>query len=78
MNVLSWIINAGALCGWVVQIKHRKSAFYIFTTTTVLSIAYFSITGQIPFLLRSIFYLGIDIATLWQIFKTEAKREEER
>ena len=42
-----------------------------FTGVTILSIWYFAETSQLPFLLRSIFYLCIDVVTLWTITKKE-------
>ena len=57
------------MVGWLVNIKFRWYAMWIFTVSTVLSIFYFAITSQIPFFTRSVVYLGIDIATLWHINK---------
>jgi hypothetical protein len=71
LDLVSWIINGGALIGWCVNIKHRKQAMIIFTCTTLLSIIYFALTKQTPFLLRSGFYLVIDIATLYHIKKEQ-------
>ena len=77
MKELSWIINTIAIIGWVTNIKHRKQAMCIFTVATVLSIVYFAATAQTPFLLRSIFYLGIDVVTLWHIYKGEHKENDD-
>ena len=71
MNTLSWFVTIIAIVGWVVNIKHRKYAMMIFTVSTVLSIVYFAITKQMPFVFRSLFYLVIDIVTLYRIFKYE-------
>lgn len=73
MEALSWIINIFSTVGWIVQIKRRKQAMIIFTLATILSIVYFWITWQLPFLLRSFLYLGIDIVTLWEIQKAESR-----
>ena len=70
-EIVSWAINVIAVIGWVVNIKHRKQAMLIFTVSTVLSIGYFAATWQVAFLLRSVFYLFVDIVTLWHIFKLE-------
>jgi hypothetical protein len=74
MDILSWIINIGAIIGWVVNIKARKYAMIIFAATTILSIVYFGVTAQVPFFARSIFYLVIDIATLIHIKNHEVKQ----
>lgn len=71
MEVLSWLINILAVIGWIVNIKNRKRAMIVFALATILSLVYFSVTAQIPFLLRSIFYFGIDLVTLWHIAKRE-------
>lgn len=69
MEILSWVTNGLAVCGWVVNIKYRKYAMPIFTVATILSILYFWSTKQLPFLYRSIFYLVIDVLTLVDIAK---------
>jgi hypothetical protein len=71
MEILSWTINIGAALCWIVNIKYRKQAMIGFTITTLLTIWYFAATGQLPFLLRAVFYLGIDVVTLWHIVKKE-------
>ena len=71
MEILSWTINILAVVGWLTNIKHRKQAMYVFTVSTVLSIVYFAATAQWPWLARSMFYLVIDVVTLWHIFKKE-------
>ena len=71
MTALSWVINTLAIIGWLVNVKRRKQAMYIFTVATLLSIVYFATTQQWPFLTRSLFYLVIDVVTLWHIFKKE-------
>jgi len=76
METLSWIINGLAVIGWLTNIKHRKQAMLVFTVATILSIVYFTTTAQTSFLLRSIFYLGIDVVTLWNIFTEEGKHKE--
>jgi len=73
MANLSWLINIGAAICWVVNIRHRKAAMIGFTIVTVFSIWYFAVTNQVPFVLRSIFYLCIDFATLWHILVKERK-----
>jgi hypothetical protein len=73
LDIMGWAINAGALIGWLVNIKWRKYAMIIFTCVTVPSIFYFALTNQVPFMLRSIFYLFVDIATLVHIFRNERK-----
>lgn len=71
METVSWIINMLAVAAWIINIRNRKWAMILFTLTTILAIGYFGITAQVPFLLRSVFYLFIDIATLWHIAKRE-------
>lgn len=71
MEYISWTANILAVIGWLVNIKHRKQAMLIFTVATVLSIIYFAATKQNPFLYRFILYLGIDVVTLWHIFRNE-------
>jgi len=72
MDALGWVINIGASLCWVINIKHRKWAMIGFTCMTLLSIWYFAATKQTPFLLRAIFYLCIDIATLRNIKVNES------
>lgn len=73
MDTLSWIINVLPIIGWFlnINVKYRLYAMVIFTVATILAIVYFAITWQVPFLLRHIFYLVIDIVTLWHIIKKE-------
>jgi hypothetical protein len=71
MEFLSWIVNIGAALCWVVNIKRRRLAMVGFTVITLFSIWYFAATDQLPFLLRAIFYLYVDVATLWHIAKKE-------
>ena len=73
MQILSWIINILTVIGWCVNIKRRKQAMMVFTVATMLSIVYFSVTTQWPFLLRALFFLVIDVVTLYRIFKFEEK-----
>jgi len=73
-TALSWAVNIGAVIGWLVNIKWRKRAMVIFTVTTLLSVVYFALTEQTPFLLRSLFYLGIDVVTLWNIHRNESQQ----
>jgi Ca2+/Na+ antiporter len=71
MQTLSWFINIGAAICWMINIKHRKLAMMGFTIVTLASIWYFIATRQTPFILRAVFYLCIDVITLWHIFKEE-------
>jgi hypothetical protein len=69
LDFLSWMINILSMAGWFINIKYRRWAMWIFTVSTVLSIGYFWATWQVPFLARSVVYLFIDIATLWNIYR---------
>lgn len=71
MEILSLVINGLSIAGWAINIKHRRQAMYVFTVSTVLSIIYFTATAQWPWLARSVFYLVIDIVTLWHISREE-------
>ena len=73
MDVIAWAINGLAVIGWLLNIKveRRKAAMIVFTVATLLSIAYFAVTRQVPFLLRSLFYLCIDVVTLARIYTKE-------
>lgn len=75
--MISWIANTLAVIGWLVNIKYRKQAMIIFTVATILSLVYFWDSHQMPFVYRFLLYLGIDIVTLCQIFRSE-KNENKR
>ena len=75
IDLLSWIVNIGALIAWILNIKYRKYAMILFIFITILSIFYFFVTQQTPFLLRSVLYLFIDISTLYHIYKYENKEK---
>jgi hypothetical protein len=71
--IFEWTINIIAMIGWTVNIKYRLYSMYIFTVASILSIIYFSYTGQLAFLFRSIFYVIVDILAIRKILKGGSK-----